>query len=135
MVYQQPLSPESAAALTRRTGGWAAGLHLFQLATATMPRHERERAVAELTGRSRLIRSYLARNVLDGLDERRLDFLLRSSTLGVLTGELCDQLLETAGQRGGPRRVGAASVLHLQHRRGPDISLPPSACRPISRWC
>ena len=33
-VYDGPLSPEAAAALTRRTGGWAAGLQLFHLATA-----------------------------------------------------------------------------------------------------
>ena len=35
VVYDRPLSPEAAAALTRRTGGWAAGLQLFHLATAT----------------------------------------------------------------------------------------------------
>ena len=34
VVYDRPLSPEAAAALTRRTGGWAAGLQLFHLATA-----------------------------------------------------------------------------------------------------
>ena len=33
-VFREPLSPESAAALTRRTGGWAAGLQLFHLATS-----------------------------------------------------------------------------------------------------
>ena len=32
-VFHEPLSPESAAALTRRTGGWAAGLQLFHLST------------------------------------------------------------------------------------------------------
>ncbi len=37
-VYGSPLSPEAAAALTRRTGGWAAGLQLFQLATAQLSR-------------------------------------------------------------------------------------------------
>ena len=66
--------PEAAAALTRRTGGWAAGLQLFHLATAQLSRNERERAVNELGGRSRLIRSYLARNVLDGLDADRRRF-------------------------------------------------------------
>ncbi|HEY5821012.1 MAG TPA: AAA family ATPase, partial [Propionibacteriaceae bacterium] len=85
-VYAQPLSPETAAALTRRTGGWAAGLQLFHLATAGLARSDRERAVNELSGRSRLIRSYLARNVLDGLDADRRAFLVRTSTLGVLTG-------------------------------------------------
>ena len=33
LVYREPLSPEGAAALTRRTGGWAAGLMLFHLST------------------------------------------------------------------------------------------------------
>jgi DNA-binding SARP family transcriptional activator len=97
VVYRQPLSPEAAAALTRRTGGWAAGLQLFQLATAGLTRLERERAVDELSGRSRLIRSYLARNVLDVLDGSRRSFLIKTCTLGVLTGALCDRLLDTTG--------------------------------------
>ena len=99
-VYHRPLSPETAAALTRRTGGWAAGLQLFHLATSGMTRLERERAVEELSGRSRLIRSYLARNVLDGLAPARRAFLLRTCTLGVLTGATCDELLETTGSAG-----------------------------------
>jgi DNA-binding SARP family transcriptional activator len=93
-VYREPLSPETAAALTRRTGGWAAGLQLFHLATGGMTRLERERAVEELSGRSRLIRSYLARNVLDGLGPARRSFLLQTCTLGVLSASLCDQLLD-----------------------------------------
>ena len=96
-VYEAPLSPEGAAALTRRTGGWAAGLHLFHLATARLSRAERERAIDELSGRSRLVRSYLARNVLGSLDADRRRFLMLTSTLGVLTGDLCDDLLGTCG--------------------------------------
>lgn len=96
-VYAQPLSPETAAALTRRTGGWAAGLQLFHLATGGLSRADRERAVSELSGRSRLIRSYLARNVLDGLPASRRAFLVRTCALGVLTGENCDALLGTTG--------------------------------------
>jgi DNA-binding SARP family transcriptional activator/energy-coupling factor transporter ATP-binding protein EcfA2 len=95
-VYAAPLSPEAAAALTRRTGGWAAGLQLFHLATAHLTRTEREQAVNDLVGRSRLIRSYLARNVLDGLDPERRRFLLLTSTLGVLTSDICDALLDTS---------------------------------------
>lgn len=94
-VYAAPLSPEAAAALTRRTGGWAAGLQLFHLATAHLDRVERERAISDLSGRSRLIRSYLARNVLDGLAPDRRHFLLHTTALGVLTGDLCDALLQT----------------------------------------
>lgn len=96
-VYREPLSPETAAALTRRTGGWAAGLQLFHLGSGGLGRVEREQAVAELSGRSRLIRSYLTRNVLSGLDAERRRFLLLTSTLGVLTGETCDELLGDTG--------------------------------------
>ena len=99
-VYDAPLTPEAAAALTRRTSGWAAGLQLFHLATMQLGRVERERAVTELTGRSRLIRSYLARNVLDGLPGDRRDFLLHTAALGVLTGNLCDALLQAQGSAG-----------------------------------
>lgn len=96
-VYQEPLSPESAAALTRRTEGWAAGLQLFHLATTGRSTAERRQAVADLGGRSKLIRSYLARNVLAELPDDRRQFLLRTCTLGALTGPLCDQLLGITG--------------------------------------
>ena len=129
-VYEAPLSPEAAAALTRRTGGWAAGLQLFHLATAQLSRAERDRAVDELSGRSRLIRSYLARNVLEGLDPGRRRFLLLTSTLGVLTGDLCDDLLDTLRQRLGALGAGAGAVLHHQHRRRADLPLPPGAADP-----
>jgi len=101
-VYDERLTPEAAAALTRRTGGWAAGLMLFHLATAGKSDVERERAVAALSGRSRLLRSYLTRTVLDELDPERREFLLATCTLGTVTGALCDSLLE---------REGSAAVL------------------------
>ncbi len=97
LVYGEPLSPEAAAALTRRTAGWAAGLMLFHLSTTGKSSVERERAVADLGGRSRLLRSYLTRNVLDELDPERREFLLATCTLGTLTGPLCDALLEREG--------------------------------------
>jgi DNA-binding SARP family transcriptional activator len=96
-VYRQPLRPEAAAALTRRTGGWAAGLQLFHLATAGRSAAERHQAVADLGGRSKLVRSYLTRNVLAELPEDRRTFLLRTCTLGRLSGRACDALLNTDG--------------------------------------
>ncbi|WP_420124234.1 AAA family ATPase, partial [Nakamurella sp.] len=96
-VFREPLSPESAAALTRRTGGWAAGLQLFHLATSGRSAVDRGRAVDDLGGRSKLVRSYLASNVLAELPEDRRHFLLRTCTLGTLTGPLCDALLGTTG--------------------------------------
>jgi len=96
-VYRQPLRPEAAAALTRRTGGWAAGLQLFHLATFGRSSSELHQAVADLGGRSKLVRSYLTRNVLAELPEDRREFLLRTCTLGRLSGEACDALLGASG--------------------------------------
>ena len=96
-VFREPLAPEAAAALTRRTGGWAAGLQLFHLSTRTRSGPERALAVAALGGQSKLMRSYLARNVLAELAPARREFLLHTSTLGLLTGPLCDALLESTG--------------------------------------
>lgn len=98
-VYTAPLPPETAAELTRRTEGWAAGLQLFRLATAGRTSAQRREAVAALGGRSRLIRSYLSDNVLRGLPTARRSFLLRTCTLGLLTGALCDELLGTTGSQ------------------------------------
>lgn len=96
-VFGEPLRPEAAAALTRRTGGWAAGLQLFHLATVGRTASERHQAVAGLGGRSKLVRSYLTRNVLAELPAERRDFLLRTCTLGHLSGEACDALLASNG--------------------------------------
>jgi DNA-binding SARP family transcriptional activator len=96
-VHGAPLSPETAAALTRRTGGWAAGLQLFYLATSGKSAPARQQAVAALGPRTRLIRSYLARNVLDELDDTRRRFLVDTCALGLLTGPLCDELLGAEG--------------------------------------
>ena len=93
--YREPMSPEDLAALTRRTGGWAAGLQLFHLATQGKPARERQRVVRSLAARSRLVREYLARNVLDELPSELTNFMLSTSVLGRMTGPLCDDFLET----------------------------------------
>jgi DNA-binding SARP family transcriptional activator len=99
-VHGQRLEPESAAALARRTGGWAAGLALFHLATVHHTPVQLRRAVEELGTGSRLLRSYLARNVLSELPPDRRDFLTRTCALGTLTGPLCDELLDTTHSLG-----------------------------------
>lgn len=96
-VYNQPLRPEAAATLTRRTGGWAAGLQLFHLSTVGRTVAERHQAVLDLAGRSKLVRSYLTRNVLAELAEDRREFLVKTCTLGRLSGATCDELLNTTG--------------------------------------
>lgn len=109
-VYGEPLRPEAAAALTRRTGGWAAGLQLFHLATAGRSSVERHQAVAELGGRSKLVRSYLTRNVLAELPADRREFLMQTCTLGRLSGEACDLLLGAHGSHRILEQLEAAQL-------------------------
>lgn len=92
-VYREPLPPTEAAALARRTEGWAAGLHLFHLSTHGRRLDERRDAIDALSGRSRYARGYLARTVLDDLPSGLRDFLRRTCVFEVLTAERCDRLL------------------------------------------
>ena len=106
--YAEPLPPEDLAELARRTGGWAAGLQLFHLATRGRPTGERRRVIAELGSRSRMVREYLARNVLDHLTGELRTFLLATCVLDRLTGPLCDALLG---------RSGSADILRTLERQ------------------
>jgi DNA-binding SARP family transcriptional activator len=91
--YKEPLPPVELAELARRTEGWAAGLQLFHLATAGKALDERRRILRSLGGGSRLVREYLARNVLDELPRLLRAFLLDTCVLGRLNGPICDRFL------------------------------------------
>lgn len=95
--YRDPLPPEDLARLARRTNGWAAGLHLFHLATRGRSIEERRSKLATLGGSSKLVREYLTDNVLNELPPRLRDFLVATCVLGRLTSRLCDRLLSTGG--------------------------------------
>jgi DNA-binding SARP family transcriptional activator len=112
--YHEPLPPEDLASLTRRTEGWAAGLQLFHLSTIGKPAEERRRAVAALGTRSRLVRDYLARNVLHGLRAELRDFLVDTCVLGRLTGPLCDRLLERDASRRLLEELGELQVFTVE---------------------
>ncbi|CAM3692948.1 winged helix-turn-helix domain-containing protein [Smaragdicoccus niigatensis] len=96
-IYREPLRPDAAALLTRRIGGWAAGLQLFHLATTGRSTAARHQAVLELGASSRLVRSYLTRHVLADLPDEHRRFLLRTCTVDRLTADLSDELLDTTG--------------------------------------
>jgi len=109
-VYRDPLLPEDVGALARRTGGWAAYLQLFFLATNRKPHAERRRMLGSIASRSRLVSEYLGRHVLAGLSPELQEFLLRTSVLRRPTAELCDELL-------GSERGSAAMLEELERRR------------------
>jgi LuxR family transcriptional regulator, maltose regulon positive regulatory protein len=90
------LSDADVAALTVRTEGWAAGLQLAGLSL----RGQADVAgfVAAFSGSHRYVLDYLTGEVLEHLDEQVRDFLLETSVLERLSGELCDAV---TGQSGG----------------------------------
>jgi len=82
------LPPAAVAALTKRTEGWAAGLHLAALSLRGHP--DAADFVAAFSGSHRYVLDYLAGEVLDQQPEQVRAFLLETSVLDRLCGELCD---------------------------------------------
>ncbi|MBO0807252.1 MAG: helix-turn-helix transcriptional regulator [Actinobacteria bacterium] len=76
------------AALAARTEGWAAGLQLAGLSLRGQP--DMAGFVASFSGTHRYVLDYLAGEVLEGQTERVREFLLQTSVLERLSGELCD---------------------------------------------
>ncbi|HEY1640710.1 MAG TPA: LuxR C-terminal-related transcriptional regulator [Streptosporangiaceae bacterium] len=91
------LPGEVVAALAARTEGWAAGLQLAALSL----RGQRDPAgfVAAFTGSHRYVLDYLTEEVLEQQDEQLRTFLLETSVLGRLSGELCDAVTGRPGSQ------------------------------------
>jgi DNA-binding SARP family transcriptional activator len=106
--YGDPVPPEEAALLARRTEGWAAGLQLFHLATRGKPPEDRRRILGVVGSSTRLVREYLTQNVLAELPDELARFLLDTCVLGRLTGDVCDRWLG---------RLGSARLLEDLARR------------------
>ncbi len=78
--------------LNERTEGWLAGLWLAALA---LKEHEEpDRFVREFSDDTRYVFDYLARDVLATTDPETRAFMVRSSVLDTLSGDLCDDVLE-----------------------------------------
>lgn len=115
--YDMILGPADVAMLITRTEGWAAGLQLYNLAARDQPLDARRRLIGELSA-TRVGRDYLTHNVLASLPEDLRSFLVATSALPVLTGELCDRVTG---------RTDSAAVLeHLEHIQLFTISIDQS---------
>lgn len=86
------LSPTDSKLMLDRTHGWAAGLRLVALSLTG--RSDCTEWLATLSGSSASIAEYLAENVLGRLPEHACRFLVYSSVLEQLNGELCDAILD-----------------------------------------
>ena len=93
-----PVLPDAAvAALTARTEGWAAGLQLAAL--SLRGRTDAAGFVAAFSGSHRFVLDYLADEVLDGQPGPVRAFLLETSVLERLSGELCDAVTGRSGSQ------------------------------------
>jgi LuxR family transcriptional regulator, maltose regulon positive regulatory protein len=101
------LPEEAVAALAGRTEGWAAGLRLAGLSL----RGQSDVAgfVAAFTGSHRYVLDFLAEEVLQHQDEQVRAFLLETSVLERLSGQLCDAVTG---------RAGSQALLELIERAG-----------------
>ena len=88
------LAEAEIAALENRTEGWVVGLQLAALALQASPSARnhagRSAFISQLTGSHRYILSYLTEQVLDQQTNEIARFLLQTSILDKLSGDLCD---------------------------------------------
>src|SRR5215469_13625629 len=96
-VVGSGLPAAATEALVARTEGWAAGL---QLAALSLRGHaDAAGFVAAFSGSHRFVLDYLADEVLDGQPGQVRAFLLETSVLERLSGELCDAVTGRAGSQ------------------------------------
>jgi LuxR family maltose regulon positive regulatory protein len=91
------LPAAAVAALVARTEGWAAGLRLAGLSLRGHP--DPAGFVAAFSGSHRFVLDYLADEVLAGQPGHVRSFLLETSVLERLSGELCDAVTGRTGSQ------------------------------------
>jgi LuxR family maltose regulon positive regulatory protein len=109
------LTSEDVAALDARTEGWIAGLQMaavsMQARVQTDGRQALSRFIEAFTGSHRFILDYLVEEVLDQQQPAVQEFLLKTSILDQLTGDLCDAILHDLGDREKePKAVSQLSI-------------------------
>ncbi len=90
--YGRFMLPVETTLLTQKTGGWAAGLQLFHLATRDRSPRESAQVLASFSAHSGVVAEYLAENVVAGLPASLVDFMVLTCPLAVLTSAACDEL-------------------------------------------
>lgn len=82
------LSTVEVEALERRTEGWIAGLQLAALSMRS--REDVSDFIEAFAGSNRYVLNYLVEEILAKQPERVTSFLLKTSILDRMNGELCD---------------------------------------------
>lgn len=86
--HDLPLTEASLTALDARTEGWAAGVQLAALSLRDHP--DVERFIMSFSGSHRYVLDYLTEEVLERQPSDVRSFLLETSVLDRLSGDLCD---------------------------------------------
>lgn len=109
--YGEALGAEELHAVTRLTDGWAVALHLYHVATRTLPAAGRRQLVTgpRLTVRS--LREYLAEQVLATVDAEQRNLLRRIAVLDRIRSDRCDRLLERRGCADQLRQLAEVGLL------------------------
>ena len=112
------LPQDALEALEARTEGWAAGLQLAALSL----RGQADVAgfVATFSGSHRYVLDYLTEEVLERQPEQMREFLLETSALERLSGELCDEVTGRADGQAMLEAIEAAGLflVPLDDERG-----------------
>jgi len=105
------LSPADINSLEERTEGWIVGLHLAGL--SIRGRKDPSAFIAGLSGGHRHILGYLTEEVLNRQTAETQDFLMRTSILDRLSGDLCDAVTGGADGRAMLERLYRANLFLL----------------------
>ena len=89
------LQDEEITELTEHTEGWPAGLYLAALSIRA--RGHKTEAAAAFSGSDRLVSDYLRSELLGYLSPDDLRFLTRTAVLEMMSGPLCDAVLDETG--------------------------------------
>jgi LuxR family transcriptional regulator, maltose regulon positive regulatory protein len=112
------VAPDDVSALESRTEGWVAALQLAAL--SMRGRDDVGQFVAGFTGTDRHVVDYLVDEVLSRQPEDVRAFLLQTSVLDVLGGDLCDSVLERTGSQALLESLDRANLFLVpldDHRR------------------
>lgn len=102
------LTETDTAALTERTEGWVVGLQLAGL--SMRGRADSSSFIASLSGSHRYILSYLTEEVLNDQPQEIQAFLLQTSIMEQLSGNLCDTLTGRADSSALLERLFSANL-------------------------
>ena len=102
------LPAEAVAALAARTEGWVAGLQLAALSLRGQP--DASEFVAAFSGSHRYVLDYLAQEVLEQQSNQVRAFLMETSVLDRLSGELCDAVTGREGSQAMLEQVERAGL-------------------------